>query len=132
MWSFLGAKHPECVPHVECATCANLFFEFRYFFYACNFMMYFASNVNVPAYQEHVEGKYSADCVTQNAEQVMSLVVTAMMPQRLNLQIVRIQVSRRYQVPLFFIAELQSTSANTLGVFSSSDLPLQVEKLCLS
>ena len=25
MWSFLGAKHPECVPHVECATCANFY-----------------------------------------------------------------------------------------------------------
>ena len=31
-----------------------------------------------------------------------------------------------------FIAELQSISASKLDVFSSSDLPLQVEKLCLS
>ena len=128
MWSFLGAKHRECIPYIECATCANFYLSsFVFFYYAC-LIMYFASNVNVTASQEHVEGKYFADGVTQNVKQVMSLAVTAMMPQRVNLQIVRIQVSRRYQVTLFFIAELQSTSASTLGVFSSSDLPLQFEQ----
>ena len=66
--------------------------------------MYFASNVNVTASQAHVEGEYFADGVTQNVEQVMSLAVTAMMPQRQNLQIVRIQVNRRSQVPMFLLS----------------------------
>ena len=95
--------------------------------------MCYASNVYVTASQEHVEGKYFADGVIQNAGQVMSLAVTAMMPPRLNLQIVRIPANRKSQVPfVFFIAELQSTSASTLGVFSSIDLLSQFEQCYLS
>ena len=66
--------------------------------------MYFASNVNVTASHEHVEGKYFADGVGQNVEKVMSLAITAMLPQRVNLQIVRIQVSRRSQAPMFLLS----------------------------
>ena len=74
-----------------------------YFVYcACNITMCYASNVYVTASQEHVEGKYFADGVIQNAGQVMSLAVTAMMPPRLSLQIVRIPANRESQVPFVF------------------------------
>ena len=105
-WYWLGAKHKECIPHIECPDCAN-FHLISYVFLSCMhfYHVYFASSVNVTASKKHAEGKCIAESVGRNVEKVKSLAFSAMCPQRVNHQIVRIQVSRRRQDPTSFSAQ---------------------------